>query len=221
MWWGLALAKGDKYLEIAVSTKKCGGKYHLAQPDNADEDANLWLPFDHTGQHTPLVPQTRPGEFFTHAISGPQRPTELDPRVINTVLRGAKRAFSSKKAKYTVQKYLTRHQKQPDTVSVGHVAKDVQYISVTDISVTISMISAFPDWMEFGRFATRPVAEKKLLDFVANEEDPDNFLEQLGDKKNDVIAVGAALSEGLQWGESTYNCEDLVYAIFACRGKAT
>ena len=202
--WGLAFAKGDEYLQVAVSTKKCDGQYYLVQYDNADEDADLCIPFDRSGQYNPQMRQMRQVEFFSHAISGPQRPGELDQRVINTVLRGAKRNLSSKKALYTVRKYLKLKRHQTQSVSVRHVAKDVQYVS---------MVFSLPAWVDIRKFAPRPVAQKRLLDYIENEP-PDNWLEQLGDNKDDVTIVGATLCEASQWGEPTDHCEYLAEVFF-------
>lgn len=118
LWWGLALAKSDAYLEIVVSTTKCDGKYYPVPYDRADEEGRLRIPFDQSGQYNPYMCQMRLVEFFPFSISGPKRASQLDQRVINTVLQGAKKAFSNKKAVYTVKKYLRRHQKHSGTVSV-------------------------------------------------------------------------------------------------------
>ena len=150
-------------------------------------------------------------EFFAFSISGPKRASQLDQRVINTVLQGAKRAFSNKKAVYTVKKYLRRHQKHSGTVSVRHVAKDAQYVSMTD---------SLPGWTGITEFVPRPIAQKRLLDYIATN-DPDSFLEQLDDYKNDVTVVGAALCEALRWGEPTEHCEYLAATIFELDRVAT
>jgi len=141
---------------------------------------------------------------LVRAISGPQRPSELDQRVINTVLRGAKKAFSNKKAIYTVRKYLKLKRHQTQSVSVRHVAKDVQYVS---------MVFDLPAWVDIHKFALRPVAQNGLLDYIENEP-PDDWLEQLGDNKDDVTIVGASLCDALQWGEPTEHCEYLVEVFF-------
>ena len=70
LWWGLAFAKGDEYLQVAVSTKKSDGRYYLVQYDDADHDADFRLPVDHSGQYNPHMRQIRLAEVFSHAQSG-------------------------------------------------------------------------------------------------------------------------------------------------------
>ena len=153
MWWGLAFAKGDEYLQLAVSTEKYDGRYYLVQVDRGEEP-DFDIPFDKLGQYTPQ--KLRSVEVFSHAISGPQRPSELDQGVINTVLRGSRRAVRSKKAWYTVKKYLRQHRRR--SVSVEHVAKDVQYVST---------MFALQNWVDFHKFAPRLAAQERLRSCLA------------------------------------------------------
>ncbi len=50
MWWGLVFAKGDEYLQLALSTEKSDGQYYPVQYNSG---ADFDLPFDKLGQYTP------------------------------------------------------------------------------------------------------------------------------------------------------------------------
>jgi len=80
MWWALVFAKGDEYLQLAVSTENSDGQYYPAQYNSGATAYGLDIPFDKWGQYTPQ--KLRAVEEFTHAISGPYRPSELDQGVI-------------------------------------------------------------------------------------------------------------------------------------------
>ena len=149
MWWGVAFAKDDYHLELALSTKKSNGRYYSVQYEGAEREDTWVIPFDNLGQYTPQ--RSRLVELFSHEISGRYRPSELRQRVINTALRGARRAFGSKKARYTVNKYLRRH--RGESVSVRHVAKDIQYASTT---------FALQNWVTFHKFASRLTAQARM-----------------------------------------------------------
>ena len=79
MWWGLAFAKGDEYLQLAVSTEKSDGRYYLVQHDGGYQEPEFHIPFDELGQYRPQ--KLRSVQGFSHVISGRYRPSELSQGV--------------------------------------------------------------------------------------------------------------------------------------------
>ena len=215
MWWGLAFAKDDYHLQLALSTEKSSGRYYLVQHEGAEREDTFLIPFDKLGQYTPQT--SRLVEEFSHTISGRYRPSELSQGVINTVLQGARRAFTSKQAQYTVEKYVRQHRGQ--SVSVRHVAKDIQYISIT---------FALQNWVTFHKFAPRLAAQARMRSFAAQarlrsfaQKDP--LLRLFGfTPQDDVTLVGAVLCGVVRWGEPTStghdDCEALAEELFSYDG---
>ena len=206
MWWGLAFAKDDYHLQLALSTKKSNGRYYLVQYEVAEREPTFVIPFDKSGHYTPQ--RSRLVEQFSHEISGRYRPSELSQGVINTVLRGARKAFGSKMARYTVNKYLRRHRGQ--SVSVRHVAKDIQYVSTT---------FALQNWVPFYKFASRLTAQARMRSFAPE----DALLKMFGFTPQDEVAlVGTVLCEVIQWGETSdtgrTDCEFLAEELFSYSG---
>jgi len=211
-WWGLAFADGDEYLQLAVSTLKSDGRYYLTEYDRGDDDMGFDLPFDIDGRYGPNEPIVRFVGDFSQDISGPHRPRELDQRVVNAVVRGAKKAFKSKKAVHTARKYLKQYtagkylKRYPvQSVSVRHVAKDIQYVST---------VFALQSWVDFRHFAPRLVAQRRLQKCL--KKSSNGFLKEL--ETQDVSVLGAALCDALQWGEPTDDCESLAETVFSYSG---
>ena len=203
MWWGLAFTKDDYQLQLALSTEKSNGRYYLVQYEGAERGATFVVPFDKLGQYTPQ--RSRIVEKFSHPISERYRPSELSQGVIDTVLQGARRAFTSKKAQYTVEKYFRQHRGQP--VSVRHVAKDIQYLSTT---------VALKNWVTFHKFVPRLAAQARLRSFA--QKDP--LLRLFGfTPQDDVTLVGAELCDAILWvgtpDPSRDDCEALAEELFS------
>ena len=174
IWWGLVHEVGGEYFAVAASPVASNGRFRpvnytrhvlAAQP-------GLDLPFDGYGHY---VPQKRPrycsfhpcNLIFTHAISGIHRPPELDQRVINTILRGAKEALASKRAAYTVESYLQQH--PAESVPLHYVVEDIEYVSL--VYSLAGVIEPFED------FAPRRVAQRRLQRYI--EQSSNAFLMQL------------------------------------------
>lgn len=203
---GSGVRKRHYHLQLALSTKKSNGRYYLVQYEGAEREPTFVIPFDKLGQYTPQ--SSRLVELFSHVTSGSYRPSELSQRVINTVLQGARTSFRSKKAQYTVEKYLRRHRGQ--SVSVRHVAKDIQYASTT---------FALQNWVTFHKFASRLTAQARMRSFAP--EDP--LLKMFGFTPQDEVAsVGVVLCEVIQWGEPSdtgrTDCEALAEELFSYGG---
>ena len=200
MWWGLAFEVRGQHFPLAASTVVSDGRFYpvdYGRGHNTGLQTGLEMPFDHNGQHVPQQLHYRRTRSL--AISGTCRPPELDQRVINTILRGAKDLFASKKVVHTVESYLKQHPAESGAAcGQGHGV-------------------CFFGSHHFAECAPRLVAQRRLQRCL--EQSSNSFLMQLGSQ--DLAVVAVALREALQYDEIDNGFQTLTRTVFSYHGDAS